>query len=236
MSNKILNNINIKTKELIVDSLENSAELFKEFKLQTPFNATHNCYPSARWDAINETLSESLKKQNLPFAVTKKGFWSLLLFCDERKEIVFSAMRRDRFSFICDNPERNAPNYFDALVSLNEGLEAQTSQLRFDDCYEATDKNNQLTSLCKLLPTPNSEKYTHAVVVFDVSFDEIASIKLCIVNNRFEIVEEEDIIDTVIKSRIPQVTPDEYINTQETTQTKRKGFVSLKKNTTADIN
>lgn len=37
MRNKILGNISIKTKELIVDSLENSAELFKDFKLQTPF-------------------------------------------------------------------------------------------------------------------------------------------------------------------------------------------------------
>lgn len=138
-------------------------------------------------------------------------------------------MRKDRFSFICDNPEKNAPNYFDALVSLNEGLEAQASQLRFDDCYEATDKNNQLSNLCKLLPTPNGEKYTHAVVVFDVSYDEIASIKLCIVNNRFEVVEEEDIIDVVIKSRIPRVTPDEQIINQEINKTKRKGFVSLKK-------
>lgn len=230
MGNKILNNIDIRTKELIVDSLNNSAELFKDFKMQTPFNTTHNCYPSARWDSINETLSDSLRKCNFPFAVTKKGFWALLLFCDSKKEIVFSAMRRDRFEYICDNPEKNAPQYFDALVSLNDGLEAKVSQMRLDDCYEATDKYNQLDNLCKLLPTPSNDKFTHAVVVFDIFYDDITSIKLYIVNNRFEVVEEEDIIDSVIKSRIPLVIPDESPDTHDEDTTKRKGLVSLKKN------
>ncbi|MBQ2963069.1 MAG: hypothetical protein IJE14_00280 [Clostridia bacterium] len=230
MGNKILNNIDTITKELIVDSLNNSAELFKEFKMQTPFNTTHNCYPSARWDSINETLSDSLRDLNFPFAVAKKGFWALLLFCDSKKEIIFSAMRRDRFEYICDNPEKNAPQYFDALVSLNNGLEAKVSQMRLDDCYEATDKYNQLDSLCKLLPAPSNDKFTHAVVVFDISYDEITSIKLYIVNNRFEIVEEEDIMDSVIRSRIPLVVPDKSPDIQNNDTEKRKGLVSLKKN------
>ncbi len=230
MGNKILNNIDIKTKEIIVDSLNNSAELFKDFKMQTPFSTTHNCYPSARWDSINEAFSDSLREFNFPFAVTKMGFWALLLFCDSKKEIVFSAMRKDRFDYICDNPEKNAPQYFDALVSLNDGLEPTVSQTRLYECYEATDKYNQLDHLCKLLPTPSSDKFTHAVVVFDVSYDEITSIKLYIVNNRFEIVEEEDLIDTVIKSRIPLVVPGESLDTQDNDTEKRKGLVSLKKN------
>lgn len=56
---KIIDSIDYSLKELLVDSMNDSADLYKEFKSQAPFNATHNCFSSARWDAINEILSKA---------------------------------------------------------------------------------------------------------------------------------------------------------------------------------
>jgi len=227
MGNDILNNIDISTKELIVDSLQDSVELYKDFKEQGLFNTTHNCYPSARWDAINELFAKKFRDNNLPFANIRKGFWSLLLFCDKSNSVVFSAMRRDRFTYICGNPQKRAPQYFDSLVSLNSDLEAIASQPSFEECYEASDRYNQLTSLCSVLPNPKNEKFTHVVVVFDVFGDEITSIELCVINNNFEIAEQEDIMQTVLTARQPIIGTDEIIEVKEQFA-KQKGLVKLK--------
>lgn len=227
MSNNILNNIDISTKELIVDSLEDSVDLYKQLKELKLFNTTQNCYPSARWDSINEHLSKKLREFNLPFANIRKGFWSLLIFCDKSNSIVFSAMRENRFSYICSDPQKRAPQYFDSLVSLNNDLEAIASQMSFGECYAASDRYNQLTSLCSVLPNPKNDKFTHVVVIFDVYGDEITSIELCVINNKFEIVEQEDIMQTVLTARQPSIEAEEITEATEH-PTKQKGFVKLK--------
>lgn len=227
MSNNILNNIDISTKELIVDGLQNSVELYKDFKEQGLFNTTHNCYAFARWDSINETLAQKFREMDLPFANVRKFSWALLLFCDKSKSVVFSAMRRDRFSYICGNPQKRAPQYFDSLVSLNSDLEAIASQPGFEECYEASDRYNQLASLCSVLPNPKNEKFTHVVVIFDVYGDEITSIELCVINNKFEIVEQEDIMQTVLTARQPVIEAEEITEAIEQ-PAKQKGFVKLK--------
>lgn len=228
MSNTVLGNIDIDMKKLIVDAMENATDLYKFFKQQSPFTTTHNCYPSARWDAINEALSNNLLKENLPFATTKKGFWDLLLFCNRENTIIFSAMRKDRFSYVCDNPEKNAPQYFDSLVTLNKNLKAIASQVTFEGSYEASDKYNQLEILCNKLPLQKNSSITHVVVVFDVYYDEITSINLYVVNSKFEIVETEDIFDTVLQSQKPNIVPEAVFDNEESSTSKQKGFVKLK--------
>lgn len=227
---ELLDSIDYSFKEILVDALHNSAYLYKEFKLQVPFGTTHNCYPSARWDAINESFSDAFQKENIPFICTKRGFWELLLFCDREKQVVVSAMREDRFNDICRNPEENAPRYFDSLVSLNADLEANASQTSLCDVYEATDKYNQLETLCKCLPIP-ANKYNHVVLLFSIDYDEISSIKLCVVNSKFEVVEEEDLLQQIVSNRSKE-TIIYNVENQESNDVPQRGFVKLKKNST----
>lgn len=229
MKNDIVSNIDLELKKNIVDALEDSVDFYREFKAQSPFNATHNCYGAARWDSINEVLSSVFQKNDVPYALSKKGCWGMLLFCNKERDFIFSVMRKERFENICKNPEQNAPQYFDSLVSLNNDLEARLSQTTLiDDVYQATDKYNQLDSLCKCLPKSKNSKFNHAILLFEVEYDDIVSIKICIVNNKFEIVYEEDIMKTVFNSRIPDtVSTVTKSNFDDKTSTK-KGFVSLK--------
>lgn len=228
---KIIDSIDYSLKELLVDSMNDSADLYKEFKSQAPFNATHNCFSSARWDAINEILSKAFQKHGVPFTSTKRGFWELLLFCDLERQVLLSAMREDRFNEICGNPEEKAPRYFDSLVSLNSELEAKSSQCSLiDDEYEACDKYNQLENLCRCLPTPNGDKYHHVVLLFNVEYDEVTSIRLCVINNKFEIVEEEDILQLVLSKRSESIKINEVEESNEQNGVVQRGFIKLKKN------
>ena len=228
---KILNSIDYSLKELLVDSMNEAAGLYKDFKSQVPFNETHNCFPSARWDAINDILSRAFQKHNIPFASTKRGFWELLLFCDSNRQVLLSAMREDRFNDICSNPEEKAPRYFDSLVSLNSELEAINSQCSLiNNQYEACDKYNQLENLCRCLPSPKSSKYHHVILLFDVEYDEITSIRLCVINNKFEIVDEEDILQLVLSKRAESIKVDMVTENKEQNDIVQRGFVKLKKN------
>ena len=230
MKNTILNKVDLDLKNILIEAMAYAVEIYKEFKMEAPFSATHNCYASARWDSINEALTSVFQKNNIPFTILKRGFWDLILFCDKNRNFLFSAMRTERFSEICKNPENNAPKYFDSLVSLNSDLEAKASQTTLiGNIYEANDKYNQLESICKSLPQPNDEKYTHAILLFDVKYDDIVSIKLCVVNNKFNIVEEEDIMQTVFTSRILQDLPiTENSDVDDAGFSTRKGLVKLK--------
>lgn len=230
MEDSILNKINIEFKTMLYNAMEDASYRYKEFKAENPFSATHNCYAAARWDSINEVMSYYFLENDIPFSIVRRGFWSLLLFCNPEQNTLFSVMRVDRFNEICNNPESNAPKYFDSLVSLNYDLEAKASQTTLTGKpYEANDKNKQLDILCGALPKPNDNKYTHVIVLFDVSYDDITSIKLCIVNNRFEIVDEVDVTAAVIKSRIPEEIPEvEKPSNESTSQDAQRGFVKLK--------
>lgn len=230
MKNDIIANIDLELKKNIFDALEDSVTLYRDFKKQSPFNATHNCYGAARWDSINESLSSVFQRNDVPYALSKKGCWGMLLFCNKERDFIFSVMRRERFEDICKNPEQNAPQYFDSLVSLNNDLEAQASQTTLlNDVYEAADKYNQLDSLCKCLPKSKKDKFNHVILLFDVEYDDIVSMKFCIVNNKFEVVAEEDVMNTVLRSRIPDsISTVSNSKHNEDKIPTEKGFLSLK--------
>lgn len=227
---KIINCIDYSLKELLVDSMNEAAGLYKDFKSQVPFNKTHNCFHSARWDAINEILSNKFQKNDIPFASINRGFWELLLFCDPQRQVLLSAMREDRFNDICSNPKEKAPRYFDSLVSLNSELEAFNSQCSLIEKYEACDKYNQLESLCRCLPSPKNNKFHHVILLFDVEYDEITSIRLCVINNKFEIVDEEDILQLVLFKRAKSFEIDKVSENTNHNDINQRGFVKLKKN------
>ena len=65
------------------------------------------------------------------------------------------------------------------------------------------------------------------MVIFDVYGDEITSIELCVINNKFEIVEQEDIMQTVLTARQPVIEAEEITEAIEQ-PAKQKGFVKLK--------
>lgn len=226
-----IDSIDTNIKELLVNSLENSTYIYKEFKQDNSY-FTNNHRLGVRWDLINDSLARALEEKNLPHIAVKRGFWELLLFCDKDNSYLFSVMRQNRFNFICNNPKERAPKYFEALVSLNNDLIAKTSQVTFDGYvpYSATNKNNQLESLCRNLPSPKNKKFTHMVVVFDVMYDDISSVKLYIVNDKFEIVEEVDIYQQIISARIPVVSVDsDIINDKANSRITQRGLVKLKK-------
>lgn len=228
---KIIDGIDTDIKELLVDSLENSTYTYKEFKQDNSY-FTNNHRLGVRWDLINDSLAHALEEKNFPHIAVRKGFWELLLFCDKNNGYLFSVMRQNRFNYICNNPRERAPKYFEALVSLNNDLTAKVSQVTFDGYvpYFATNKNNQLESLCKNLPSPKNKKFTHIVVVFDVMYDDISSVKLYVVNNKFEIVEEVDIYQQVISARIPVASIDSDIdNDKSNSKITQRGLVKLKK-------
>lgn len=232
---KIIDNIDYSLKELLVDSLQDSSYIYKDFKQQSQFVTTHNCYPFARWDAINESLSTKFHEEDIPFATVPRGFWTMLMFCDQKRQALITVMREDRFNAICRNPEENAPKYLDSLVSLNKGLEAKASQTSFGNIYESNDKYNQLESLCKCLPISTNDSYYHVILLFSISFDEITSIKLCVVNNKFEIVEEEDILQLVLYNRSKS---NETIIVEQNdipNSVPQKGFIKLKSKSIKNI-
>lgn len=226
MQTAVLKKVEHKIKELLVDGLDDANDRFCDFKKNNPFEATHNCYPSARWDCINDSLKQLFLKNNIPYAITKKGFWELLLFCNSEKQIVFSVMRKDRFIQICNNPEKESPQYFEALVSFNEDLDAEVSQIVFEGCYKANDKYNQKDKICDALHIFKNSNFNHVVVVFNVYDDIINSIELYVVNDKFEICESEDVIDTVFTERIPTIPESHIIETPF--GQKQKGLVKLK--------
>lgn len=226
MQTEVLKKVKHEIKELLVDGLDDANDRFCDFKKNNPFEATRNCYPAARWDCINDSLKQLFLKNNIPYAITKKGFWELLLFCNGDKQIVFSVMRKDRFIQICNNPEKESPQYFEALVSFNEDLEADVSQMVFDGCYKANDKYNQKDKICDALHIFNSNNFNHVVVVFNIFDDVITSIELYVVNDKFEICENEDIIDTVLTERIPDISENPVVETP--VAQKQKGLVKLK--------
>lgn len=229
MNNQILKTIDIRFKKLLVEAIDNSVDMLKDFKRENNY-FTNNHRASIRWDFINDSMVRLLRSANLPYASFTAGFWTLLLFCD--KIHLFSIMRQDRLNYICSNPEKNAPKYFDSLVSLNCGLNAKYSQLSIDDfeVYTANDKYNQLESICKKLPHSKKEKFTHILIVFDVVYDDIVSLKLCVVNNKFEIVEEEDILQSVLSASIPNITQENSAanNISSNNNAISRGYVKLK--------
>lgn len=217
-------------KNLIVDSFWDSAESYKEFKLENN-NATNNCYASARWDIINNEIASNLDKCNIPYSIVRTGFWSLLLFCDVKTDILFSVMRQERFKYICANPKERAPKYFDSLVSLNSDLQACNSQTTLSGFqqYCANDRYNQLDELCNRFPKPN-KKFIHAVIVFGVDGSDITTIKICIVNNKFEILEEFDVIQDVVTNRIENTFDiSKEQDSVKSTKKSQRGFVKLRK-------
>ena len=231
MKNKILNTVSLDTQKMLVEAMQISCEMYKDFKMENDFY-TNNHRMSIKWDLINDSMVSLLNSAKYPYTSYKAGFWELLLFCDKNLYYLFSIMRKDRFDYICSNPEKNAPKYFDSLVSLNNGLTAQVSQSVISgfDVYEANDKYNKLEDLCKNLPESQNEKFTHIVVVFDIKYSEISSLKLFVVNNKFEIVEEEDILQNVLSANIPNTTykNDVVDNINPTDTIVKRGHVKLK--------
>lgn len=231
MKNKILNAVSLDTQKMLVEAMTSSAEMYKEFMQENQF-FTNNHRPSIRWDLINDSMVSALDSADFPYTSYKAGFWDLLLFCDKGLCHIYSIMRKDRFDYICSNPEKYAPQYFDSLVSLNNGLTAQFSQSVIDGCeiYEANDKYNKLEDLCKNLPKSKSEKFTHVVVIFDIKFNEISSLKLLVVNNKFEIVEEVDVLQNVLSANIPdEPYENATADSNESTNTViKRGHVKLK--------
>ena len=205
---------------------------------------THISNPFLTWDLIYRNLMNTFDDcnicSNIKYSATQRGMWTVLLLFDENSKLLISFMRESRFDSIRSQKAEARPQYIQALLTLNEGLESSTKQISMfpqESKHTQTELENTLSELCANfngeIITQNSN---HVLVVFSDQNGSLTSMKAYILDRDLDIVDERDCLD--VTKPIISVTPETVssastvlsipLKSKALDRIKEKGLVAIK--------
>lgn len=162
---------------------------------------THISQPFMIWDLINRNLIRSFSESDVLYSTKKRGMWEVLLLYDKKSRMLLSFMKDARFKDIQKANRGCKPQYIQALLLLNQSVQANDKQQKLFDIAEP-DYNEHLKtlldSLCANFMEPIvSEIKHHALIVFSSSYGQLTSLKAYVLDSDLDVVSDKDLLDVV---------------------------------------
>lgn len=161
---------------------------------------TKNCKHFLLWDIIHKALLESFDNDQVLSTQRKRGPWEFVLLYDPASNTVFSFIKQKRFRELRKTKSaRKVIHYLDALVTLNNALQAQVKQCTLFEVENVSsdlkEKAAQLLDyLCAdFMSADKKIVANHVLICFSNDNGMLTSINACVLDNDFDIVEEKDL-------------------------------------------
>ena len=161
---------------------------------------TKNCKHFLLWDIIHKALLNSFHKDQILSTQRKRGPWEFVLLYDPTSNTIFSFIKQKRFKELQKaKAGRKVPHYLDALVTLNNSLQAQMKQ---GTIFEVEGTNSELKEkaaelldyLCADFASADRKIVAnHVLICFSNNSGMLTSINACVLDNDFDVVEEKDL-------------------------------------------
>jgi hypothetical protein len=195
-----LENISTSTKQTIYQALSQAMEDYHETEASLGL-ITHNSKHPLIWDFFNRNLSKSFSQDDILYTAKKCGMWEISLLYDRESKLILSFMKDKRFKSLQEADQDDVPQYIQALLLLNNELEASVKQQALFS-FESDENPNHLqmilNSICKQFKEPIKDvvKY-HALVVFSEEFGMITLLKAYILDKDLGIVDSDNWLDQI---------------------------------------
>lgn len=157
---------------------------------------TSNSKASRVWDLLNTAL---LNNFNTPYCMSydfKRGPWQMVMLYEKETGFLFTIMREKRFKEISSKIiSRKNMHYIDMFVRhLNFDLQSNIEQISlFPHSFnDETCLEERVNSLLRNLKEDGAIITRHVLVLFDIKFDELNSIRAVMVDRNLNIVVEQD--------------------------------------------
>lgn len=164
---------------------------YSDFAQDYSYLETHNSFGLMKANFINNRLGECVDKANASMHSFKRYSWRGRIIVDRKAKQTFSVFTHANLKTVFGKKSRRTPHYLQTvLVMQNEKCYNPHQQLTFMDTSPFDHKTFENDYRDIMLSNANEFKeYTHYVIAYTISKDELFNAELILFDSHFDVIE-----------------------------------------------